>query len=466
MPTFAMMMNDVVAVGRCAECAACVTVCPYKVIEYVDGRPRVADPQVRAFDYCFVSATKGCDVCAAVCPRIEPYELQLRDAAFADERRWEGVFGVYRHVFVARSRRAVARAQDGGIVTALLAWARETGRIDGAALAAVGEDDPPCFPSPRLATTVAEIEASAGSWYTYCPNPLALSQAKTDGLQRVAFVGVPCQVTPVRKMGSVDPGFLLREGKHHTMVGHQRRFLRGLSERVAISVGLFCTEVFRPELMTERVQERMGIALADVEKFNVKGEVLIHTRDGSVASVPLAEAMAEYQRPACAHCTDFSAELADISCGGIGTDRATLVVLRTAAAVELWRDFEASGQVETWPIAEHRKAWNMLQRMARRQRERVPSPNAPIEYRRRVVADEAVERLHTAGISAVEIDKRLDAAYAGEARPGATLPRPGLPIPGDPGDPAPGEKRALPPPPTAEEGGAAPMEELAIERCA
>ena len=34
---------------------------------------------------------------------------------------------------------------------------------------------------------------------------------------------------------------------------------------------------------------------------------------------PLEEAMHKYQRPECRHCGDFSAEMADISCGGVGT---------------------------------------------------------------------------------------------------------------------------------------------------
>lgn len=456
-PRFKEMMNAVVATGRCAECASCVTVCPYRMIEYVDGHPRLTDPGAPSFDYCRVSETRGCDVCAAICPRLWPNESDLRDAVFGDGTGWEGVFGVYRHVFVARARRPHARerGQDGGVVTALLAWARETGRIDGAVVAAVADDDRPCFPSPRLATTVDEIEASAGSWYTYCPNALALQQAKTQQLERVAFVGVPCQITPVRKMSCVDSGVLLDPRKNAPSVTHQLAFLRGLSERVAFRVGLFCTEVFRPELMTERIAGQMGIALSDIEKFNVKGEVLIHRKNGETARIPLEEAMNEYQRPACAHCTDFSAELADISCGGIGTDRATVVVLRTQVAVDLWREFEASGQVEVWPIAEHRKAWNILQRLARKQRERVPqAAGAGSAYSPASEAGLGVARL--ADLPDVEIDKRVRAAYAGAPRPMTFDPRPRPPIPGDPGEPMPGAKRSLPPPPGPEHGGASP----------
>ena len=237
--------------------------------------------------------------CATVCPRLWPRETHLRDVTFGAGRGYEDIFGVFRHIFVARSARPdlAAAGQDSGVVTALLAWARVAGHIDGAIVAAVGEGDRPCFPSPKVVTTDAGIRASAGSWYTYCPNDLALGEVVERDLKQVAFVGVPCQITPLRKMQHMAPGFLVTGKKKPKIVGRQRAYLRGMSERVAFSVGLFCTEVFRPELMTERIEQRMGIPLSEVRQFNVKGEVLIYKRNGDVATIPLAEAMAEYQRP-------------------------------------------------------------------------------------------------------------------------------------------------------------------------
>lgn len=459
-------MNDVVAADRCCECGSCVVVCPHNIIEYINGNPKQTAKADAPFDSCGISEGIGCDVCAAVCPRLWPRESHLRDAIFGNERGYEGIFGVYRHIFVARTRQedVLAKAQDGGVVTALLAWARETGRIDGAVVAAVGKDDAPCFPTPKLATTVAEIKASASSWYTYCPNNLALEQVVAQDLQQVAFVGVPCQITPLRKMQAIDPSLLLAMKKKPQVVTKQRTFLRGHAERIAFNIGLFCTEVFRPELMTERVEQRMGIPLTDVAKFNVKGEVLIYRKAGDIERIPLEEAMAEYQRPACHHCGDFSAEMADIACGGVGTDRATIVVLRTQKAVELWRAFEASGLVEIWPIQENKKAWNILQRLARRQRERVPPASGRSgttdglpQYSPKREADLAHEMIAKTTKSPLEIAACLDAAYGNDPRPQEIIGYwAGEPIPGDPGNPIDGEKRTLPPPPTPAQGGASP----------
>lgn len=465
--SFKDMMNDVVAAGSCCECGTCVLVCPHNVIEYIDGKPKQTAKESAAFDYCGISEGVGCDVCATACPRLWPRESHLKQAVFGDKPEgYEGIFGNYRHIFVARTKQEslLDRAQDGGVVTGLLTWARENGHIDGAAVSTVGENDAPCFPSPTMATTVDEIKASSASWYTYVPNNLALEQAKEKDLKSVAFVGVPCQITPLRKLEYVDPSVLMAAKKKPQIVTRQRGFMKGYVERVSFSIGLFCTEVFRPELMTERIEQQMGIPLTDVSKFNVKGEVLIYKKDGDIARIPLEEAMHEYQRPECKHCGDFSAEMADIACGGVGTDRATIVVLRTQKAVDIWKQYEASGLVEVWPIAENKKAWNILQRLARRQRERPPQgpvrgasqPGLP-QYSPTREAELSAAAIAQTAKPAAEIEACLEAAYAGTARPSEIVGYiAGQPIPGEPPEAGDGEKRKLPPPPKPEEGGASP----------
>lgn len=466
--SFKDMMNDVVAAGSCCECGTCVLVCPHNVIEYIDGKPKQTAKESAAFDYCGISEGVGCDVCATACPRLWPRESHLKQAVFGDQPEgYEGIFGNYRHIFVARTKQEglLDRAQDGGVVTGLLVWAREQGLIDGAAVSTVTDEDKPCFPSPRMATTVEEIKASSASWYTYVPNNLALEQAKEKDLKSVAFVGVPCQITPLRKLEYIDPSILMAAKKKPQIVSRQRGFMKGYVERVSFSIGLFCTEVFRPELMTERIEQQMGIPLTDVSKFNVKGEVLIYKKDGDIARIPLEEAMHEYQRPECKHCGDFSAEMADIACGGVGTDRATIVVLRTQKAVDIWKQYEASGQVEVWPIAQNKKAWNILQRLARRQRERPPAgplrgasaPDLP-QYSATREAELSAAAIAQTAKAPAEIEACLDAAYVNLPRPSGIVGYiAGQPIPGEPPETDDSEKRKLPPPPSPEQGGASPL---------
>src|SRR5215468_6331779 len=135
--TFKQMMNEVVAYGSCCECGTCVLVCPHNVIDYIDGKPKQTAKASAAFDYCGISEGIGCDVCAQVCPRLFPRDFQLADQVFAREKPlYEGVFGRYRRIVAARTKdlEVQRRCQDGGLVTTLLAWAFETGEIDGAAV--------------------------------------------------------------------------------------------------------------------------------------------------------------------------------------------------------------------------------------------------------------------------------------------------------------------------------------------
>ncbi|MFN2425755.1 MAG: Coenzyme F420 hydrogenase/dehydrogenase, beta subunit C-terminal domain [Candidatus Binatia bacterium] len=374
-PTFKDMMNDVVAYGSCCECGTCVLVCPHNVIEYVDGKPKQTAKESAAFDHCGISEGIGCDVCAQVCPRLAPREFQLAERVFAGQQNstYASGFGTYQEIYAARVKdpRVLEVAQDGGVVTALLLHALRSGRIDGAVVSAP-DPERPCAPRPVCATTEAEILAAAGSWYTYCPNDLALEEAGEKGCTRVAFVGVPCQITPTRKAELRDPEFIHTEKKREKMVDRQTRSLKDPSDRIALRVGLLCSEVFDFEgLMIRKIQDEMGIPLADVAKFNVKGEVLVYRKGGELVKIGLREAQ-EYARPECHHCGDFSAELADVSCGGVGCMGWTITITRTDLGRRVMQELIDADLVEVRPIEEFESSLKVLLRLARRQHQRVP----------------------------------------------------------------------------------------------
>jgi coenzyme F420 hydrogenase subunit beta len=375
-PTFKEMMNEVVQYGSCCECGSCVLVCPHNVIDYIDNKPKQVAKASAAFDYCGISEGIGCDVCAQVCPRLGSREHHLAEQVFGDlDQLYRGVFGAYRRIVAARCTdpAVLARCEDGGVVTGLLAWLRRHDEIDGAVVSTI---DPaaPCAPVPKAETTEEEILASASSWYTYCANNLALEQAEKLGLTRVAFVGVPCQITPVRKMQTIDAAFLDNGRKKEKHIERQTKFLKGFGARVALNIGLLCSEVFTFDgLMRETIEGAMGIPLSDIKKFNVKGKVLIDKHNGERVEINLKQAQ-EYARPECHHCGDFSAELADISCGGVGAADWTIVILRSARGEALFDRAAADGVFEVRSMAEFATSMKVLLRLSRKQRQRVPTP--------------------------------------------------------------------------------------------
>lgn len=386
--TLQALIDDVVHGGSCSECAACVVACPYDILQYVDGKPQALDARHREApvpglryvtltpdraNFCPISENVGCDVCANVCPKLhlnkDEIEVSVHGRAAAPEER-SGV-GIVLEMWAARTNdpRVLERCQDGGFVTTLLLHALETGVIDGAVVTRTSETEA-CRPVPALATTPEEILQSAGSWYTYSPNLLALKEAQQRDLRRVAVVGTPCQITPIRKWQihpraaelNVDPTEknLLRQHAHVT------DYLR----RVAFTVGLLCSETFTYDgLMREYIEGTLGIPLEDVVKFNIKGKVLVYRRSGEVVEIPLKQAV-PYARPECSFCGDFSSEEADISAGGVGTNGWTIVLVRTATGKQLWDDLVASGKIQVRPIAEFEKQVQVMYRLAEKQRQR------------------------------------------------------------------------------------------------
>ena len=374
-PTFKEMMNEVVAYGSCCECGSCVLVCPHNVIDYIAGKPKQVAKATKPFDYCGISEGIGCDVCAQVCPRLGEREHHLTDRVFANNGAYRGAFGVYRRVVAARCKdpEVLKRCEDGGVVTTILVWGLRNGTFDGAVVSATDAEHP-CAPYPKAVTTADEAIASASSWYTYCPNNLALADAEKRGLSRVAFVGVPCQITPIRKMQLTDAAYLDNGRKKEKHLQRQRHFLKGFGERTALTIGLLCSEVFTfDELMVDTIERRMGIPLADIQKFNVKGKVLIDKKNGERVEMNLRQAQ-EYARPECHHCGDFSAELADISCGGVGATDWTITVLRTEAGVRVFDAMVGEGLLDVRPIEEFENSMKVFLRLTRKQRERVPVP--------------------------------------------------------------------------------------------
>jgi coenzyme F420 hydrogenase subunit beta len=374
--TFKQMMNEVVAFGSCCECGTCVLVCPHNVIDYIDSKPKQVAKKDGVFDFCGISEGIGCDVCAQVCPRLGIREFDMRDAVHPKEPGvYEGLFGRYRRVVAARCKdpEILARCQDGGVVTAILCHGLREGLFDGACVSAADESMP-AAPKPKVVTTVDDAIGSASSWYTYCPNDLALADAERMGLKKVCFVGVPCQITPVRKIQLADTAFLDNGRKKEKHIARQTKFLKGFGEIVDFTIGLLCTEVFTYEgLMVQKIQEDMGIPLTDVKKFNVKGKVLVYKKDGDVAEMSLHKAQ-EYARPECHHCGDFTAELADISCGGVACMDWTITVLRSARGEALFDDMVNRGLLETRPMEEFENSMKVMLRLTKKQRDRVPVP--------------------------------------------------------------------------------------------
>jgi coenzyme F420 hydrogenase subunit beta len=344
------LYEEIVATEICCGCSACIVACPHKVLELQDFDPVQIDAR-SPFDNC-IHGEEGCSLCAMACLRLHPSLNIIEPSVFGERRQPEFPEGMYRSKTLARAtdERILARGQDGAAVTALLAWGLDTGELDGSVISAPS-DKVPWLDEPKVVTTSDELLATAGSRYTYCATPLALRKAAEAKCKSVALVGVSCESTAVRQMAA--------EGI--------KRWTRNLK----LVIGLMCCETFDYDaFMVGKVQHEMGIPLTDITKVNVKGKVIVSLSDGRDVDIPLKDAR-PYANEWCHHCPDFAAEHADLSCGGLGMEGWTMILVRSERGEDYLNRAVAAGILELRPAEEEPAALEVMDRLARKQRERV-----------------------------------------------------------------------------------------------
>lgn len=324
----------VVDLEKCLGCRTCIVVCPFSCLDYNGEKPIL------------VKECKNCGICAQACPQYSWVQSEVEKLVFGRKRKLEEEFGVYRKLVIAQATDSQIHqvCQDGGVVTALLIFALKEGVINGAIVTAE-EPEKPLYPHPILATTTREILQSAGTKYFYSPNIFALAEAINQKKSNIAFVGTPCQIRVIRKM---------------EMSG-----LKKYTAPLKFLIGLACSECFNYEgLMKSYIHGKLGINLSRIRKMNIKGKMLV-TLDSETVPIPLAE-IKQYARENCRSCKDFSAELADISVGGLGLENWSFVIIRTEKGEELFSKAERAGAIKTRNVNEEPNTLNLLKKLSKR----------------------------------------------------------------------------------------------------
>jgi coenzyme F420 hydrogenase subunit beta len=328
---------NVVDTGKCLGCGACIIVCPFNCLEYLNGKPKL------------VTECKDCSICAKICPQYDRTLSKLEQFVFGRERKTNEEFGVFRRLALAQTSdsKILSVSQDGGAVTSLLLFALENGIIDSAIVSGASTEKP-LLSVPKLATTSKEILECAGTRYFYSPNILALPDAVKQKKRNIAFVGTPCQIRAIRKM---------------QLVG-----LKKYTDPLKFLIGLMCSECFTYEgLMEKHIRGTLNLNLNEIKKMNIKGKMLVTTESG-VQTISLAEAK-QYARSNCHFCSDFSSELADISVGGLGLEKWTFTIVRTEKGEELFSSAEKAGVIKTRNVNEEANALNLLRKLSTKKRQ-------------------------------------------------------------------------------------------------
>jgi coenzyme F420 hydrogenase subunit beta len=218
-------------------------------------------------------------------------------------------------------------AQNGGVVSALMAVALQEGWIQAAILT---ERDSELLPQGRIAKTREEVLTCAGSSYVTGYALEALNRGPWQGQERIGVVGLPCQVLALARMKASSL-------ERITPV-----------DRVDLVVGLFCTWALDYRPFVGFLRERFGdkpIRKLDItpppERF------LNVTAGDEFHQIPLDEIRA-FIRPSCQVCLDMTSELSDLSVGTVeGQEGWNTVIVRTARGEELLRLAESRRVLET-----------------------------------------------------------------------------------------------------------------------
>ena len=313
------LVEQVIKKGICVKCGACVNLCPY--FDYFDGKVVVTDD-------CHADTWR----CLQLCPRAEYGDTSL-DNRFGPETGGSEI-GPAKKVLMARARDTQIRekAQYGGSVSALLISAMDGGFIRSAILTDRGNE---ISPTGMIARSKSDILDCAGSRYTASAGLAAFNMAIKEGEEKLAVVGLPCQMEALARMKRMKPD------------GEERE------SRIALRIGLFCTWALDYREL-DRYLKRMGI-VESVKKYDIPpppSQIFQIQTEKGWQEFPLEE-IRPFIQQGCTFCQDMTAEWADISMGTVENMEAwNTVVVRSDTGSAVLSEGREKGLLETVALPE------------------------------------------------------------------------------------------------------------------
>lgn len=335
MTNFNILFKDIIEAGLCTRCGVCAGACPVDVIEMDENAyPRLAGECI------------DCAICINCCPGGDLNLDALSHRIFSRPYNIRDLTGYVENQYVGYPTDQKIRfaGASGGMVTGLLVYLLEKGKIDGAVV--VGMDpETPYKTAGILARTKEEIVRAAQSKYCITPSMEAIKYIrKLEG--RFAVVALPCQVHGIRKLEGVDPK---------------------LSEKIACILGLYCHCNLNLDGPVDAIKASK-IDLEDVREFQFRGGgwpgsfYAINKDDIGVPLYPVCMSTLMnilfrfYGANRCYLCVDVLAEFADLSFGDFWArdykgffstmERSTLVLQRTAIGRKILENASEDGALK------------------------------------------------------------------------------------------------------------------------
>ena len=306
------LKDEIVDTDLCAKCGTCNIVCPNNLVKFKE-KPFINDECLR----------KGHGMCAEVCPRQYTGTYDVRN-------RLDNLEEYY----YAKSN---IEGQSGGVVTKFLQNLLDDGEIDGAVVIGANHWKPVSVivtSSDGLFNLKNNTDTSKSK---YAISSLqAIREAGEMGLEKIAVVGLPCQVAGLRNI-QYHP-FMSKHGAERGKNGKPVKL-----PKIEYILGLFCTEKFEYSELINKVHN-LNIPIDDVVKCDVKGKNFIVSTEEEDYPISLNEINAS---PGCLMCRDFDSELADISFGDKGSpDGYSTIIIRSQKGRIIEKYFDLNQEVK------------------------------------------------------------------------------------------------------------------------
>ncbi len=269
---------------------------------------------------CGISRSSDPKRCGRACqfidPQYETLEKQIHGQSRSLENNDQLFFGIYRKMYRASLRKPLEGAQWTGITTTVATKLLEQDQVDAVLTMA---PDPTDFwrPVPVLITDAKQMNQARGMRMGYAPLLALLDRAKERNYQRLAVIGIPCQVYALRALE------------------------KELQLKKLYVIGTPCSD----NTSTENFHEFLKLIDTNPDditylEFRADYHVEIRYRDGKQRAIPFLMLPLSKLRPdffplTCRTCVDYTNALSDLTVGYMGGSGEQWLIVRNQQGEDL-----------------------------------------------------------------------------------------------------------------------------------
>lgn len=333
-------LNEIVNYQMCVGCGACTFVSNNKIpmvdVENIGRRP---DLNIASE----IASKEELQTISEICPgsKIDRTNILPKEKT-PEEVLWGPILEVYEGEAIDDGVRF--RGSSGGAVTALSAFALESGFVEGVLHTGMDENEP-IKNKTVYSRTVDKVLANTGSRYT-TSSPLAGLSTVKEAESGSLVVGKPCDIAGLSNIETKDIQ---------------------LKDKVKLKIGIFCAGVPSTAGNEKYFREITGAERSELKSLKFRGDgwpghwKAIYGDQDDCKEKTYAESwgyIQAYRQWRCYICPDHSGEFADIAVGDPwyrevkgGETGSSMIIIRTERGREFFKQAVDAGIVTARPIA-------------------------------------------------------------------------------------------------------------------